>query len=235
MRPLALWATPRTVSTAFDKMMRVRGDHVVLTEPFSAAWYHGPERRSTRFGEVEPDATFDAVLTEVLTVAARDPVFVKDMAYHLGPLLRPDVLGRFHSSFLVRDPAWAIPSLLRKWPDAGEVEAGYGAQLRCYRICRDLAEDPPVVIDSDDLRADPPGVVGRWCDAVGIPRRPDALSWEAGSPPEWARWSDWFESAAVSTGFLPPEPGDPPPVTNDAAELIARCRPAYEELRAATI
>jgi hypothetical protein len=230
MRPLALWATPRTVSTAFDKMMRARGDHVVITEPFSAAWYLGPQRRSARFGEVEPNATFDAVLDEVLAASDGAPLFVKDMAYHLGPLLRPDVLARFRSSFLVRDPAWAIPSLLSKWPDADDTEAGYADQLRVYRICCELGDDPPVVVDSDDLRADPSGVVDRWCDAVGIPRRPDALRWEPGYPPDWERWHDWFATAAESTGFLPPEPGDPPELDATTAALVARCRPAYEEL-----
>jgi hypothetical protein len=235
MRPLALWATPRTVSTAFDKMIRARGDHLVLTEPFSVAWYHGPERRSPRFGELAPDATFAAVLGEVLALAGRSPVFVKDMAYQLGPLLRPDVLAWFRSSFLIRDPAWTIPSLLRKWPDAGATEAGYHAQLAAYRICCDLADGTPPVIDSDDLRADPAGIVARWCDAMGVQHLPGSLQWEPGTPEGWERWSDWFATAASSTGFHPPEAGDPPRPGPAAAELIDRCRPAYEELRRAAL
>jgi hypothetical protein len=235
MRPIALWATPRTVSTAFDKMMRERGDHLVLTEPFSVPWYLGPERRSLRFDEVEPDATFEQVLGEVLEQARREPVFVKDMAYQLGPLLRPDVLARFRSSFLIRDPAWTVPSLLRKWPDATDVELGYSSQLAAYRICLEVDGDPPVVLDSDDLRADPAGMVGRWCDAVGIAHRPDSLTWEPGHPPGWERWSDWYDTAARSTAFLPPELGDPPPADTATALRIAACREAYDELRRAAL
>jgi hypothetical protein len=46
MGPIALWATPRSASTAFDKMLRTRGDREVLTEPFSIPYYDGPEQRS---------------------------------------------------------------------------------------------------------------------------------------------------------------------------------------------
>jgi hypothetical protein len=232
VRPLALWATPRTASTAFDKMVRSRGDHAVLTEPFSVPFYDGPDQRSSRYPVTEPAATFDATLEQVL--ATPGPLFVKDMAYQLGPLLRSDVLERFTSAFLVRDPAWAIPSLLRGWPDATREEAGYDAQLRAFELCSELDGRSPVVLDSDVLRADPAAEVGRWCDGVGIDRRLDALRWAPGRPPGWERWSDWFDAAAASTGFAPPPAGPPPQATGRAAELIEACRPAYEALLRAT-
>ena len=54
---LALWATPRTVSTAFERMMIERGDHLVLDEPWSRAYYFGPERVSDRYGLTFPEST----------------------------------------------------------------------------------------------------------------------------------------------------------------------------------
>lgn len=230
MRPVALWATPRTASTAFDKMVRSRGDLEVLTEPFSIAYYDGPEQRSDRFPVTEPDATFERTLGDVLR--SDHPRFVKDMAYQLGPLLRRDVLERFTSSFLIRDPAWAIPSLLRVWPDASVDEAGYDAQLAACELVADIEGSPPPVVDSDDLRRQPGGTVERWCAAVGLDHLPDALHWEPGMPAGWERWSEWFATAATSTGSTPPPDGPPPPVTGRAAELVAHCRPAYEAMAA---
>lgn len=168
MRPIALWATPRSASTAFDKMVRTRGDLTVLTEPFSVPYYDGPEQRSTRFPVTEPDATFEATLATVL--GSDRPRFLKEMAYQLGPLLRPDVLERFTSSFLVREPAWAVPSLLRVWPDATREEAGYDAQLAAFELVTDIQGASPPVLDTDDLRREPDGAVERWC--VGGRRRP---------------------------------------------------------------
>ena len=36
---VALWAVPRSTSTAFEWMMRQRGDIDCLHEPFGEAWY----------------------------------------------------------------------------------------------------------------------------------------------------------------------------------------------------
>lgn len=74
-----LWATPRTVSTAFERMMIERGDHVVYDEPFSAAYYLGPDRRSTRFAELVDDGDPAEVVDRLGEAATRAPVFVKDM------------------------------------------------------------------------------------------------------------------------------------------------------------
>src|SRR5690606_2432330 len=143
-------------------------------------YYDGPEQRSTRFPVTEPDATFEATLAAVL--GSDRPLFVKEMAYQLGPLLRPDVLARFTSSFLVRDPARAVPSLLRVWPDATREEAGYDAQLAAFELVTATQGAPPPVLDTDDLRREPDGAVERWCAAVGVDHRPDALCWDPGMP-----------------------------------------------------
>ena len=39
----ALWATPRSTSTAFEWMMRMRGDLACFHEPFGEAWYQGDD------------------------------------------------------------------------------------------------------------------------------------------------------------------------------------------------
>ena len=235
-RPIALWATPRTISTAFDRMMRERGDHHVLTEPFSVAYYDGPEQRSSRYPVTESDATFDAVLAQVMEVADRGPVFVKDMAYHLGPKLDADTLGRFANSFLIRDPARSLPSMAKIWPTFTTEEAGYQAQRTAFDLVGELTGETPVVIEATSLQTDPERVVGAWCERVGIEPRPEALTWEPGMPAGWERWADWFEGAATSTGFEPLG-GDGSPADLDMvdapglAEAVVAARRHYDHLR----
>lgn len=231
-RPVVLWSTPRSVSTAFDKMMRGRGDHRVFTEPFSVAYYFGPDRPSERFaGETLPRSSYADVWGDIVTAADRSPVFVKEMAHHLGPGLTAATVARFTNSFLIRDPARAVPSFLAKWADVTDEELGYVAQHRAFDLVRRTGATPPV-IDADDLCADPESIVSAWCEAVGIEHRADTLTWRAGMPDEWLIWADWFERAAASTCFDPPDQRPPPPVDAAVADRIERCREHYDVLRA---
>ena len=233
-KPLVLWSTPRSVSTAFDKMMRGRGDHRVFTEPFSVAYYFGPDRRSARFAETLPRSSYDDVWGDVLSAADRSPVFVKEMAHHLGPHLTGPTVTRFTSSFLIRDPARAVPSFLAKWPDVTDEELGYEAQHRAFDLVTASGVTPPV-IDADDLRADPETGVSAWGEAVSVEHRPDALRWRAGMPDDWRLWADWFERAAASTCFAPPDGLPPPPVDAATAVRIERCRQHYDVLHASRL
>jgi hypothetical protein len=228
---VALWAVPRAASTAFERMVIERGDHAVFDEPFSEHYYFGPRKVSSRFAEVRPDADSAAILARVEEAARRDPVFVKDMAYHVADVASPDFAGRFTSTFLIRDPARSLPSLARMWPDFTDEEAGFEA-LTALVAHAEAAGQDPVVVDSDDLCRDPASVVAAWCERVGISFDPAALSWESGMQPEWRLWSDWYGATSRSTGFRPPPGGPPPPTEGRVAAAVERCRPVYEALRA---
>lgn len=235
MTIIALWATPRTVSTAFERMMIERGDHLVLDEPWSRAYYLGPDRRSERFPLVLPEATAAAVEQGVLDVGADRPVFVKDMAYHAVDTISDDALAAMRHTLLIREPRAALMSLHRRWPDFTDAEAGHDAQQSMFDRIVDAVAAPPLVIDSDLLRADPERIVGSWCDAVGLDRRPDALTWEPGMRPEWPLWSEWYRAAAESTGFEPPQPTPATPLPDRVAALLPAASSAYERLRAHAI
>jgi len=206
---LALWATPRTVSTAFERMMIERGDHLVLDEPWSRAYYFGPQRRSDRFELTFAESTYAAVEDGVLAAGSNGPVFVKDMAYHAAPGISDDALRAMTHTFLIRDPLAALTSLHRRWPDFTDDEAGYGAQRMLFDRVVSITGTTPAVIDSDALVADPDRVVAAWCERVGIEHRTDSLHWSPGMRPEWQLWRDWYENAAASTGFAVPN-GRPP-------------------------
>lgn len=232
-RPIALWCVPRSASTAFDRMVRERGDLQVFTEPFSEAYYFGPERRSARFPPEPAAPAYDTVLARVADGAR--PTFVKDMPHHLGPRLDRPTLRRFVNTFLVRDPARTIPSLARHWPDFTDHEAGFGALRVAFELVRDdLGHDPPV-IDAADLLAEPAGTVAAWCDAVGLVHRPGALRWTPGPVEGWERWRSWFARAEASDGLHPVREGPVPEAPPDLAGRIERHRADYEIVAAARL
>ncbi len=247
-RLLALWCAPRSVSTAFERMMMARGDHTVLHEPFSAHYYLGPERASDRFPDAEPETRHHhaEILARIETQALERPVFLKDMAYHVDRVTDRRFLARFVNSFIIRDPAEALPSLHHIWPDFTDEEAGYASLGRLFDLARETHEadvslaplrGDPVVVDAVDLLRDPPATVRAYCQATGLPFLPEAMEWRPSSPPEWKTWDTWHADAKRSSGFDAPAKKRYRAVTEDGrlAEVYAACLPHYRRLRAARL
>jgi hypothetical protein len=227
---IVLWSTPRSRSTAFERMMIERGDHEVFDEPFSARYYFSPERRSARFDHEIPDSTAAAIVARLLAAATTRPVFVKDMAYHASGLLTEELLGELVNTFLVREPRAALASFARKWPDVTEEEAGYGRLAEAFAVARRCTGRVPPVLEADDLAREPSAQVRAWCEAVGIPFVADALRWPPGMPAQWELWTDWYEGVARSSGFEPPGTAEPPELDDRLEAIAARARPVYDEL-----
>ena len=239
-RIVALWAVPRSTSTAFEWMMRQRGDLDCLHEPFGEAWYQGEAPLWHRFRPGEkttPGLTLESVWADIRARAERGPVFLKDFPHYISHMWDADFLSHFTHAFLIRDPAKTITSMADKWPDFHEGEVGFPEQRALFDLVRALSGTTPPVIDSDDLLEKPAEMVAAFCDAVGIPFLPDALSWEPGGDPSEHSWWDggsFHHNLAASTG-LTPQPrryaslDDLPPAHR---QVHRRMVPHYEQLHA---
>ncbi len=225
---LALWATPRSTSTAFEWMMRMRGDMTCFHEPFGEAWYQGEEARWPRIGPDSPRTpglTFDSVWQSLLAAAEAGPVFSKDFPHYVEHLWSDDFLARFDHSFLIRDPAKVATSMYKHWPDFVLKEIAFVEQRALFDRLWAQSGAPPPVIDSDDLLEDPHGIVEAYCAAVGIPFLPEALSWEPGARDEvsWYDGGSWHQNLRDSDGLKPQ-----PRQYIDISEAPARVQEIYE-------
>ena len=237
---VALWAVPRSTSTAFERMMRERGDLDCLHEPFGEAWYQGEAPLWPRFREGEkttPGMTLESVWQDIQARATKKPVFLKDFPHYINHMWTPEFLSHFTHAFLIRDPAKTVTSIYDKWPDFDESEVGFPEQRALFDLLWALDGTPPPVIDSDDLLEKPGSVVAAFCEAVGIPFIEEALSWKAGHDPSEHSWWDggsFHANLAKSTG-LKPQPRKY--VELDAApervrQVHRRMRPHYDHLHA---
>lgn len=231
---IALWATPRSVSTAFERMMIQRGDFQVLHEPFSESFYFSADAASDRYTDVSerPLKDFQLVLDRIFKIAQRQPVFFKDMAYHMSGHAEREILAHFESAFIIRDPAQALPSLHHLWPDFTLEETGYEQQYRLFKKVSEIKGAPPVVIDAKNLIGHPEQCVRAYCEAVGLAFMPQALQWESGERKEWKLWQKWHKDAAKSRGFE--RRRNRRYLSIDEDERLAGayevCRPFYEEM-----
>jgi len=210
-RIVALWAVPRSTSTAFEWMMRQRGDLDCLHEPFGEAWYQGEDPLWPRFTEGDkttPGLTLESVWEDLKSRANKVPVFIKDFPHYINHLWDPAFLAHFTHAFLIRDPAKTLTSMYNKWPDFDELEVGFPEQRALFDLLSALHGAPPPVIDSDDLLEHPEAMTRAFCDAVGIPFIAEALSWAPGGDPSAHSWWDggsFHANLAQSTGLVPQE------------------------------
>jgi len=231
MKPnlLFLWGTPRSMSTAFLRMMLERGDHEVFHEPFSSIVVRG----HTDVGDYTA-TSLDEVLKLIEERARDHPVFVKETTEYdylaTGGERIPQV--GLHT-FIVRDPRRVIPSHYAMNPDMVCDEIGYEYQVRIARRVREVTGERPYVVEAEDLLTDTRRTVERYCRHAGIPFLESSLSWQPGDQQVWSRTEKWHRDAARSSGFARPERTYESTVDND--RFLYECywhhRPHYHVLR----
>ena len=231
---LVLWSTPRSTSTAFEWMMRQRGDFICHHEPFGPAYYRGVDRRTTRPDEnpLEPDVSYASVLAMLDADAARGPVFSKDMSNYIVHMADGDFLDRFQHTFLIRHPALVLPSMHAQWPSFTLEETSFAHQHQLFDLVAERYGEPAPVINSDDLLGHPERAISAYCDVVGIPFIPRALHWDEGDREE-VTWygGGWHDNLKGSTGIGHQQTDyakieDVPLL----GELYEQCLPHYEAL-----
>lgn len=203
-RIVALWTHPRSISTAFERVMMERKDFLVLHEPFSYLYYVHENGATIGQQHIDPNhpADYAGIKAHILKTAKDRPAFFKDMCAHCFDALRLDdtFLRRLTNTFLIRDPAKAIASYYAMNPEVTVEEIGLKQLCRIYEQVSALGQ-ATVVVDADDLENDPVGTINAYCSAVGIPFILAALTWESDHKPEWDIWKDWHTDAAQSTGI----------------------------------
>lgn len=235
---IALWAIPRSTSTAFEWMMRQRGDLDCLHEPFGEAWYQGEDPLWQRFKEGDkttPGLTLESVWEDIKARAKQGPVFIKDFPHYINHMWDQQFLSHFTHAFLIRDPAKTISSIYNKWPDFDEGEVGFPEQRALFDLLCALNDEVPPVIDSDDLLEKPLEMVQAFCESVDIPFMEEALSWKPGGDPSEHSWWDggsFHHNLAKSTGLKAQprkyvEVSDAP---GRVQQVYRRMKPHYQRL-----
>lgn len=235
---LTLWATPRSTSTAFEWMMRQRGDFVCHHEPWNELYYYGEDRVSQRDAHVAPKPGHNYAATwDALSSAGRNGhVFVKDFVYSVEHALTDDVAAEMTHTFLIRDPERVVQGLSKHWPDCSWEEVGFESLHRLFHRVADRDGVAPPVMFSGDLLDDPAGTARSYCAAVGIPFVAEALEWEAGDRSEVSWYGEgtgpWHDTLRESNGIHQPTTTYAPIEENQRLfELYQRAVPLFEDLR----
>jgi hypothetical protein len=228
LRVLVLWSAPRSRSTAFERMMRERGDFTVLHEPFSHLADYGTTTVDDEVISSEP------ALIAALRQPSR-PLFVKDTTDFHYPHVLADaefLRGATHT-FIIRHPREAIASHFALNPELGRDEIGIARLYEIFAAVLAATGITPVVVDSDDLVRQPAETIERYCALVDIPFVPEALSWAPGMAPGWQRSERWHQDTVTTDTFAPRTQHYETSVEDSPvlAEYLRFHLPFYERLR----
>ena len=228
-KPIALWAAPRSISTAFERIFVEREDFEVYHEPFAASYYFSEQRRSDRYPDKEPKKEHlpEKVLEEICSENGKS-IFFKDMAYHTAGFRSLDFVDNFHNTFLIRNPKQTLASFYKMWPDFTFEEAGHEQLYRLFQ-CVVEAGQKPIVIEATEFSTNTESMIDAYCENLGIPFDPEALSWEEREVPEWQMWEEWHTDAQDSTG-IQKVPQKEVELPEELQESYERSLPYYETL-----
>ncbi len=232
---IAMWSGPRNLSTAMMYAFGARGDCAVWDEPFYAAYL-----AATGLDHPMAGAILAADETDPAAVAARcagpppggkSHFYQKHMSQHMLPAFDLGWMDGLTHVFLIRHPARVLASYDVKRENPTLADIGFAQQKALYDRVRAMSGADPVVVDSNDIRADPPGVLARMCEAIGLPFDASMLSWPAGGHADDGVWAPhWYGAVHKSTGFAGAE-GPVPDTPPHLAGVLAEAMPFYEALR----
>ena len=182
---LSVWSGPRNVSTALMYSFRQRPDTLVFDEPLYGHYLKTTGAPHPGIDEAleKLDTDAERVIRSVLLGPCERPVhFFKNMAHHLAGLDR-GFLGGLTNVLLTRDPTEMLPSLATQLREPTLRDTGFLRQMEVLdHILETNAE--PIVLDAMQLLLDPPGVLNRACEKLGIPFYEEMLRWPPGPKPE---------------------------------------------------
>jgi len=229
MTLIAMWSGPRTVSTALLRAWENRPDTLVTDEPLYAFYLE-------RTGCVHPDrelviasqpTQWQLVLSRLITAPlppGKKISYAKMMTHHLLPEVDRAALAPFQNAHLIRDPRLLIASYARVRTEPTLDDLGLRQQAEIF----ERFGGP--VVDSQDLLADPRGILTALCAALDVPFDEHMLAWPPGPRDSDGVWAPhWYGSVLSSTGFAPPRPRTEP-LPARLEPLAERCLPFFEQL-----
>ncbi len=232
---LAMWSGPRNISTAMMRSFGNRPNTLVTDEPFYAHYLlQRPELDHPGRDEVIAGQENDpAKVAEAMTQPLPDGVelhYQKHMGQHMIEGVPTDWLAGLTHVFLIRDPRDVVRSFAKVFPEVSVEMIGLPGQVELFRTIKQMTGQTPAVIDSDDVLADPEGVLKALCARLGLAWTDRMLHWPAGPRDTDGVWAPhWYANVNRSTGFDRRTPKTDP-VDPRYEPVIEKAQPMYDEL-----
>jgi len=242
VKRIALWSTPRTVSTALLRSFVNRSDTLGVDEPYYAKYLSRTFKEHPMREEVlaAGDPDLDAVAARAAE-SGLSVVFEKHMAHHMLDGASDSFLAARQHLFLIRHPREMIPSMVRDLGRVATDDLGFAQQVDLFRRLsgRGLSSgdslQPPLVVSSQELLQNPEAMLRALCERLHLDFELAMLKWSAGRHECYGIWAPfWYAKVEGSTGFSAYLPKSEP-FPEAQRGLLDWATPLYEELHAARL
>ena len=224
-----MWSVPRSMGTVLLQAWSNRPDTVVFDELLSFPYlYFKKEDLGFTWAELNandmaysdwkavverlqgprPEENWRVVVEMLKAPLAEGKTicYQKHQAYHLlEETMGFDWILPFNNCFLIRQPRDMLLSLHKVVPGCTFEQTGWSELKRLFDYVYQQSGTIPVVLDAQDLLNDPPRMLARLCDAVGVDFSESMLHWPAMKGELNAKLSPWYSVVASSTHFRPPQ------------------------------
>ncbi len=232
---IAMWSGPRNLSTAMMYAFSARSDCTVVDEPFYAAYLKASGQIHPMQEQIlasQPNNADDVIAQCCGPNPSNTPLFYqKHMTHHMLPEFDLSWIENVCNVFLIRHPARVIASYHKKREFPTLEDLGIPQQIELFERVSNLSEKCPLVIDSDDILADPEHMLVKICSAIGIPFEQQMLNWQAGGNKSDGVWAPhWYSSVWKSSGLEKSEPKPLPELNNKGLQVLEMALPTYKKL-----
>lgn len=247
---IILWAHPRSMSTAIERIMRERGDFDCMHEPFLHYYYlHRSAKALPHFdSEQDHPTSYEDTRDMILRRAETSPVFVKDMSYYvLAEILQDEEFCRqVRHCFLIRHPMRSIMSYYKLDATVSLDEIGLEAQWLHLQGLQNLGISNSVVLEAEAVQADTAQAMRLFWHALDLDYNQQALSWQqASTPQDWQYVQGWHQKVSASQGIREPGEDEAEQAQNEfnqlsenalqLREFLHHHLPFYERLKAHSV
>ncbi|NRT88954.1 hypothetical protein [Clostridium beijerinckii] len=200
---IALWAHPRSLSTAFERMILERGDFFVMHEPFCTLADTGSYSVILPDGKEYTVNSYENLIDLIYEISKSRKIFFKETTDHRYDILlkNNEFLGNIINTFIIREPSKTINSHYAMNNNVTCNEIGYENLYEIFNYVIELTSKIPVVIEADMLISNPKRCIKEYCQRIGINFIDEALTWDSKNISEWKITQKWHIDAMKSIGF----------------------------------
>ncbi|NES81315.1 MAG: hypothetical protein F6K10_07830 [Moorea sp. SIO2B7] len=235
LKRIAMWASPRCLSTVLLRSWASRPDTFVHDEPLYPHYLLVSGRKDPGREEVLScyETDWVKIVKQVTTGTIgndKSIYYQKFMVYRLLPHIDISWVFKLTNCFLIREPREMLLSYLRLWPNPTLDTIGILRLKHLFESVHQYSGVIPPVIDAQDLLENPRHILSLLCEAVEVEFTDTMLNWSIGNPTNdiWSKY-EWYDTARNSTGFHPYKPKTDP-IPARFQDLLSQCNEVYNEL-----